>query len=195
MTRVLMRIEFLLLAPYLWALGRSDSLEVVVGDWAWILAGGLLAASAVCLLVMRKRVWARAGSSGAGATQPEAANRLLPGWGRTPRWPDGRRFVVRDSVVTVAAFGAVSTACAAFWLLGEAGIPRVDVSPYGVSLVPLLQLATPVVLLVWLIRMQVVRAVVEGWVDDDTELGFAERRIAALAAGASRARARFAPRL
>ena len=125
-------------------------------------------------------------------SQGTAEWRLLA-WGRTPRWPDGRRFAVRDPLVTVATIASVFAACAAFWLFGEAGIPRVDVSAYQLPLVPVMQLATLVVIWVVLVRMHVVKAVVEGWADDDSELGFVESRVAALAAGARRARARFAP--
>ena len=56
-----------------------------------------------------------------------------------------------------------------------------------------MQLVTLVVIWVVLIRMHVVQAVVEGWADEDKELGFVEGRIVALAADARRARARFAP--
>ena len=94
--------------------------------------------------------------------------------------------------MTVATLVSVFAAGPALWLLGEAGVPRIDIATHEEPLVPLLQLATIVLISVVVIRVHVVQAVVEGWMDDK-ELGFVERRIAALAAGAKQAKARFAP--
>lgn len=57
----------------------------------------------------------------------------------------------------------------------------------------MLQVVAATAFWVMAIRMRVVQAVVEGWVDDDSELGFIQGRIAAVAVDAKRARARFAP--
>lgn len=201
-TRVALWVVFVLLAVHSWLLGRSDAFEVAVSYSSWILSGGLLVASALCILVARKRIWARASSSGAGsgcgrdeggAAGAGAGGRTPLEWVRAPRWPDGRRFAVRDRVATAATMAAVFAACAAVWLLGEAGIPRIDVSAHQGLLLPVLQLAMVAALWVMIVRAQVVQAVVEGWADDDSELGFVQVRVAAVAANAKRARARFAP--
>ena len=77
-------------------------------------------------------------------------------------------------------------------LLGHAGVPPIAISGYQEFLVPALQLTALSLLWAMVIRNQVVRAVAEGWTDADKQLGFIERRIAALAADAKRASARFA---
>ena len=198
MTRVGLRVAFLLLVLYTWAIGRSErfdvfeAFDITVGDSWWILAVGLLAMSALCLFAARRRVWVRATRTSAGTSQPGTVNWRLPAWGRTPRWPDGRLFATRDPLVTVSTLVSMFAAGAALWLLGEAGVPRIDIATYEEPLVLLLQLATIVFIWVVGIRMHVVQAVVEGWMDDK-ELGFVERRIVALAADAKRAKARFAP--
>lgn len=194
MTRVWIWVACLLVAVQSWVLGRSDTFDAATGDSLWILSGGLVAASVLCCVGARKRIWARARRAGAaapGAARPGADGLLLAEWVRAPRWGDGRRFAVRDPVVTTAALASVFTAYATLWLLGEAGIPRIDISTYQDPLLSVLQLAAATALCVMAIRLRVVQAVVEGWADDDRELGFIQGRIAAVAADAKRARARF----
>ncbi len=94
-------------------------------------------------------------------------------------------------MVTAAALGSVFTACATLWLLGETGVPRIDMSTYQEPLLSVLQVAAPTAIWVAIIRVWVVQAVVEGWADDDSELGFIQGRIAAVAVDAKRARAQF----
>ena len=192
-TRVCLWVAFLLLAAHVWVLGRSGTFDVAVGDSLWIIIGGLVVASVLCVVGARRRIWARATSAGAAAPNAAGptADGILREWMRAPRWGDGRRFAVRDPMVTAAALGAVFTACATLWLLGETGVPRIDMSTYQDPLLSVLQVAAPTAIWVAMIRVWVVQAVVEGWADDDSELGFIQGRIAAVAVDAKRARAQF----
>ena len=189
-TRVWLGVVFLLVAMQVWVHGRSDRLDAAVGDSLWILIGGLVAASVLCTVGTRKRVWERASS--ADAAGPGADGPILLKWVRAPRWPDGRRFAVRDPALTAAALASAFAAYATVWLLGEAGVPRIDISAYQDLLLGGLQVAAATALSVVTIRVRVVQAVVEGWADDDSELSFVQGRIAAVAATAKRAKSQFA---
>ena len=191
-TRVIIGALVLLLAIWIWALGRVDYFEASVGDWWWILEAGLIAASVVSLLVARRRTWNLAARMGLTAVQPQSTcRRLTSGW-PAARWPDGRLVAVRDPAVTALVLAGTFASYGALWLLGSAAVPRIDISGYQQDLLLALQLPVSALLCVMVVRIQVVRAVVEGWLDDDAQLGFIERRIAALAANAKRANARFA---
>ena len=181
-----------LLALWIWALGRTDSFNLPVGDSWWILAAGLLAASVLCFLVARRRVWRLAARSSVGAVQPQSTHPRVSRWWCAPRWPDGRLVAVKDPVVTVLLLACSFAAYGTLLLLGHAGVPPIAISGYQEFLVPALQLTALSLLWAMVIRNQVVRAVAEGWTDADKQLGFIERRIAALAADAKRASARFA---
>lgn len=175
-----------LLAIWVWALGRVDYFEASVGDWWWILGAGLIAASVVSLLVARRRIRSLAARSGLAAVQPQYTV-----W-RAARWSDGRLVAVRDPAVTALMLAGTFALYGTLWLLGNAGVPRIDTSGYQQDLLLALQLPVSALLCAMVVRTQIVRAVVEGWLDDDAQLGFVERRIAALAANAKRANARFA---
>lgn len=192
MTRLVSRVVLVSLMLWVWALGRSDGLNVAVeGSW-WILVGLLLAVSVLAFYGGRRRVWALAGRSGLRAPSEVPDGRPLAAWYRTPRWPDGRLFAVSDPGVTVASVAFFLAMSAVLWLCGEARIPRIEIAAYQEPLLLLLQLATVILLWVVLIRTRIVHAVVEGWVDDDcAELDFLQRRVVALAVDAKRARARF----
>ena len=194
MTRVAVRLQMLSLALFVWAFGRSDLFEAAVDDARWILVGALVVVSVLSFYVGSRLVWTRAARSGAGVPTHESARQRPPVWWRAPRWPDGRLFAVRDMAVMVAWLVSIFAAGAVLWLCGDAGIPSIEISAFQEPLVSLLQLATVSLTLVVAIRMRVVQAVVEGWVDDDrVELDFFMGRIAALAVDARRAKARFAP--
>lgn len=190
-TRVTLRAFASLLCIWVWALGRSDYFALAAGDWWWVLAAGLLAASALCFFIARRRVWRLAAHSGVGPCSREPSTGMLRGW-RAPRWSDGRLVAAKDPAVTALLVVCSLAFYATLWLLGEAGVPSIDISGYQEPLLPILQLATLGLLSATMVRTQVVRAVVEGWIDEDRQLGFIERRIAALATEAKRAKARFA---
>ena len=181
-----------LVAIWVWVLGRVDYFEASVGDWWWILVAGLIAASVVSLLVARRRIRSLAARMGLTAVQPQSTRRRLPSVWRAARWSDGRLVAVRDPAVTALVLAGTFALYGTLWLLGNAGVPRIDISGYRQDLLLALQLPVSALLCVMVVRIQVVRAVVEGWLDDDAQLGFIERRIAALAANAKRANARFA---
>lgn len=191
-TRVTIGALMPLVAIWVWALGRVDYFEASVGDWWWILAAGLIAASVVSLLAAKRRIRNLAARSGLAAVQPQYTHRRLRRVWRAARWSDGRLVAVRDPAVTALMLAGTFALFGTLWLSGNAGIPRIAISGYQQDLLLALQL--PVVALLWamVIRTQVVRAVVEGWLNDDAQLGFIERRIAALAANAKRTNARFA---
>lgn len=191
-TRVTIGALVPLLAIWIWTLGRVDYFEATVGDWWWILEAGLIAASVVSLLVARRRTWSLAARLGLTAVQPQSTRRRLPSVWRAARWPDGRLIAVRDPAVTALVLAGTFASYGALWLLGNAGVPRIDISGYRQDLLLALQLPVSALLCAMVVRIQVVRAVVEGWLDDNAQLGFIERRIAALAANAKRANARFA---
>ena len=173
-------------------LGRVAYFEASVGDWWWSLVAGLIAASVVSLLVARRRTRSLAARMGLTAVQPQSTRRRLPSVWRAARWSDGRLVAVRDPAVTALVLAGTFALYGALWLLGNAGVPRIDISGYRQDLMLALQLPVSALLCVMAVRIQVVRAVLEGWLDDDAQLGFVERRIAALAANAKRANARFA---
>ena len=185
-TRVTIGAIVPLLAIWVWALGRVDHFEASVGDWWWILGAGLIAASVVSLLVARRRIRSLAARSGLAAVQPQYTV-----W-RAARWSDGRLVAVRDPAVTALMLSGTFALYGTLWLFGNAGVPRIDISGYQQDLLLALQLPVSALLCAMVVRTQIVRAVVEGWLDDDAQLGFVERRIAALAANAKRANARFA---
>lgn len=185
-TRVTIGAIVPLLAIWVWALGRVDYFEASVGDWWWILGAGLIAASVVSLLVARRRIRSLAARSGLAAVQPQYTV-----W-RAARWSDGRLVAVRDPAVTALMLAGTFALYGTLWLLGNAGVPRIDTSGYQQDLLLALQLPVSALLCAMVVRTQIVRAVVEGWLDDDAQLGFVERRIAVLAANAKRANARFA---
>ena len=185
-TRVTIGAIVPLLAIWVWALGRVDYFEASVGDWWWILGAGLIAASVVSLLVARRRIRSLAARSGLAAVQPQYTV-----W-RAARWSDGRLVAVRDPAVTALILAGTFALYGTLWLLGNAGVPRIDTSGYQQDLLLALQLPVSALLCAMVVRTQIVRAVVEGWLDDDAQLGFVERRIAVLAANAKRANARFA---
>lgn len=191
-TRATIGAGVVLAAIWVWALGRFGYIEASFGDRWRILGAGLIAASAVSLLVARRRIRSLAARSGLAVVQPQYTHRRLLRVWRAARWSDGRLVAVRDPAVTALMLAGAFALYGTLWLLGNAGVPRIDISGYQQGLLLALQL--PVVALLWamVIRTQVVRAVVEGWLDDDAQLGFVERRIAALAAKAKRANARFA---
>ncbi len=94
----------------------------------------------------------------------------------------------------VAWLVSILAASAVLWLCGDAGLPSIKISAFQKPLVSLLQLVAVSFTLVMAIRICVVQAVVEGWVDDDrAELDFFMGRIVALAVDATRVKARFAP--
>lgn len=191
-TRVTIGAIVPLVAIWVWALGRAGYLEASVGDWWWILEAGLIAVSVVSSLAARRRIRSLAARSGLTAVRPQSTRRRLRRVWRTARWSDGRLFAVRDPAVTALVLAGTFASYGALWLLGNAGIPRIDMSGYQQDLLLALQLPVSALLCAMVVRIQVVRAVVEGWLDDDAQLGFIERRIAALAANAKRANARFA---
>ena len=182
MTRVTIGALMPLLAPLVWALGRGDYIEASVGDWWWILGAGLIATSVVSPLVARWRTRSLAVRMGLTAAQPQSSRRRLPSVWRAARWPDGRLVAVRDPAVTALVLAGTFASYGTLWLLGNAGVPRIDISGYRQDLLLALQLPVTALLCAMAVRIQVVRAVVEGWLDNDAQLGFIERRIAALAA-------------
>ena len=194
-TRVTVGALVSLLAIWMWTAGRADGyfeLPVdAVGGWWWILVAGLIAVSVTSSLVAKRRTWAVAARSDLAAVGPRSVDwPLLRAW-RAARWSDGRLVAVRDPAVTALVLAAIFALCGTMWLLGNAAVPRIDITGYQRGLLLALQLTSVVLMWAMAVRIQVVRAIVEGWLDDDAQLGFIERRIAALAANAKRASAHF----
>ncbi len=189
--RVTLGASASLLCVWVWALGRSDYFALAADGW-WILAAGLLAASALCIVIARRRIRCLAAHSGVGPCSREPSTGMLRGW-RSPRWSDGRLVAVKDPAVATLLVVCSLAFYAKLWLLGEAGVPSIDISGYREPLLPILQVTTLGLLWAMMVRTQIVRAAVEEWIDEDRQLGFIERRIAALATEAKRAKDRFAP--
>lgn len=191
-TRVTTGALLPVLAIWMWSAGRADGyFEVSVGGWWWILAAGLIVFAVVSSLAATSRIRAVAARSDLAVMQPRSiGRRLLRDW-RAPRWSDGRLVAIRDPAVTALLLAGIFASCGTMWLLGNAAVPRIDISGYQQGLLGVLQLTSVALMWAMVGRVQVVRAIVEGWLDDDAQLGFIERRIVALAANAKRASAHF----
>ena len=112
-------------------------------------------------------------------------------WFRPAAWPDGKLLNPNEDRMTrVWMWATVLLVAVQSWVLGRSDTLDVAI---GDSLWILSGGLVAAVTALWVmaIRMRVVQAVVEGWVDD-REPGFIQGRLAAVAVDAKRARARFA---